>query len=368
MFYLMDFREVFAINIDGVFLKKDDLLNYSNNFLRNPKSQEWQKSIYSFIKTWLDESSYIITKTSGSTGSPKNIRIKKQQMVNSALKTGNFLKLRRGDKALLCLPASFIAGKMMLVRAMVLGLNLKTVQPSGNPLRDFDEDFHFAAMIPLQVFQILKEEYGKEKLNRIKNLIIGGGSVSDGLRYEIKKLNNSIYSTYGMTETVTHIAMERLNGYYADGLLHALPGVKINTDYRKRLIINAPEISDNDIKTNDIAIINNDTTFKIVGRYDNLIISGGVNIIPELIEEKLENYITERFIISSDRDDKLGEKLVLVVEGEDWPKEQKDNFLNKISKIVTRFELPKFIKFVLEFPQTENGKINRLKLRGRIVE
>jgi len=360
----MDYREATSIKIDGIYFGKDDLLSFSKAQIKNIEIAGWQKSICNFILIWLDNSDHIIVKTSGSTGAPKSIKLKKQYMLNSALKTGAFLGLKKNDSALLCLSADYIAGKMMVVRSMVLGLDLMMLEPSGNPLKNMDKKLDFVAMVPMQVFQVFQEDDGTEKLNRIKNLIIGGAPVPIYLKEKIKSLTNNTFSTYGMTETITHIAMERLNGKKADGKLYPLPGIKISTDDQKRLIIYAPDISDRVVKTNDLAEISEDGSFKILGRFDNMIITGGINIIPETVEKKIEKFIDQRYIISAIYDEKLGEKLILIIEGDEWLPEKIKALQQEMAENLHPYENPRQIFFISKFPETASQKIDR----GGVVE
>lgn len=363
----MNYKEANTLLLNGKKLDKQGIKKFCSEVIDNPDQPVWLQSAAQFLCSWNDDSAEIELHTSGSTGNPKRILVKKQQMVNSAVKTGEFLGLQSGDKALACLSADFIAGKMMFVRAMVLGLDLTMVEPAGNPLKNIDDDFAFAAMVPLQVYQILQNEDGEQKLNRIKKLIVGGGPVADGLRERIKKLTNHTYSTYGMTETVTHIAMEILNGPNADGFLHTLPGVEISTGENDKLIIYAPDIADKPVRTNDIALMVSATVFKIAGRFDNIIITGGVKVFPELVEKKIDKLIDKRFIITSVEDAKLGQKIILVIEDEKWPQSDVDKLVQKLSKILDTYEKPKTLWFIPHFPTTENGKIKRKEVK-KIIE
>ena len=363
----MEFRDASSITLNGKFYDRDALLDFAMAGMDHADSKPRQKSIYRFLTEWLDEKDHVVVKTSGSTGSPKNIPIQKNLMVHSALKTGRFLGLARDDRALLCLPAEYIAGKMMLVRAMVLGLDLTMVEPSSNPLADMDASFAFCAMVPLQVHEILKDGTGIRKLNRIQNLIIGGGPVSEALRKKVRHLANRSFSTYGMTETITHIAMEPLNGPHADGFLEALPGVKIKPDSEGRLIIEAPGIAPGPVHTNDLAEIKDEKRFRITGRYDNIIISGGIKLIPEVIEKKIGRLISGRFIISSLPDERLGEMPVLVLEGKVGNEFSENELLNKIAVQLNKHQKPKQIFYLQSFPEAGNRKINRRKIREAIV-
>ena len=361
----MHYQEVNSIKLNNETLAGENLTEYCRMQLDTPYLDSWKESIYTFLLEWLDEMPTITTWTSGSTGEPKAIQLKKQHMLNSALKTGSHLDLKENDKALLCLPAEYIAGKMMLVRSMVLGLNLQISEPKNDPLKELEGTFDFAAMVPLQVHDILQQANGYEKLNRVRKLIIGGGPVPLRLREKIAVLENEAYSTYGMTETVSHIAMERLNGPQADGYYHFPPRIEIENDEKDRLIIHAPDIADEVIKTNDIVALINERTFKVLGRYDNIINSGGIKIIPELIEKKLEKYISKRFIISSVPDEKLGEKVILVIEDKEWDENDIAVLQNAISGELGKYEQPKWIEFISQFKETESGKVDRRRMKGK---
>lgn len=362
----MDFRNFSSIVLNGRFYDRESLLRKSSNKLKDSGILSWQNEIYRFITEWLDDRDHVLVRTSGSTSKPKTISIKKQAMVVSALKTGQFLELKKGGKALLCMPAKYIAGKMMIVRAMALELDLTLVEPSSNPLKNFSANFDFAAMVPLQVHEILEEKDGPEKLNAIKNLIIGGGPISKSLRKKIGQLTNRSFSTYGMTETITHIAMEPLNGPEADGWLSTLPDVAVGLDNENRLIIDAPDILDHSIQTNDLAEMQDENKFRLLGRYDNIINSGGIKIIPEVVEKKLEKIISNRFVISSQPDDRLGEKLVLVIKGKPDKEFQKGTFLNRLATFLNKYEKPQHVFFLPHFPEAGNRKTDRNKIREMI--
>jgi o-succinylbenzoate---CoA ligase len=361
----MDFKNYRELKINGQFFAAEDLKNHSLKKIENLAYPEWEKSVFQFILDWLNDSPFVQSQTSGSTGMAKNIRLAKNKMLNSAMKTGEFLQLKKGGPALLCLPVKYIAGKMMIVRAIALGQDLHLSEPSSNPSFESGKNFDFAAMVPMQVFQILKQNDGIEKLNRIKNLIIGGSAIPAELAEKIQTLENNCFSTYGMTETLSHIAMRKLNGVEADGFYHLLPGIQIELDKRKCLIINAPELKEVPIVTNDIVELK-DKGFKVRGRFDNLIISGGINISPEGLERKLEKFIRERFIVSALPDEKLGQKLVLVIEGETWVENEISGFVGKISKELAKFEIPKQIMFLSKFPEIGNQKTDRLGIKNRI--
>ncbi len=325
----------------------ESLLSFSNTI---------SKDTFSFLENWFDDSDFILIHTSGSTGKPKSIKVKKEHMVNSAVATGIYFDLKPKTTALLCLPMEYIAGKMMLIRSLILGWHLDIVKAASKPLTHVVKQYDFSAMIPMQLFNSIVE------LDKIKTIIVGGGNVNNKIKSRILDLPTKIYATYGMTETITHIAIKALNkasGLTSDNdLYYALPNVKLSKDIRNCLIIDAPEVSDEILITNDIVDLISDDKFKWLGRFDNMINSGGVKLIPEQIEEKLQTIISNRFFIASLPDDILGEKVVLIIEGS-----IQKNLKPRISnlKSIDKYEIPKEIYFVERFVMTETKKIQRKK-------
>lgn len=336
-------------SIHGRSISFDDLTEVSYSLIK--EGEEFEKHIGEFLLDWIDDSQTLFVKTSGSTGQPKTISLKKEHMINSALATGDYFNLKPKSTALLCLPASYIAGKMMLVRAMVLGLNIHFLPPSSYPLEGVTDSFDFGAMVPLQVGNSLS------KLHQVHKLIIGGAPISISIREELKGVDNSSYETYGMTETITHIAIKPLNNKEVkDAPFMVLPNVELTTDDRGCLVINAPKISDEIVRTNDVIDLVSDSEFKWLGRIDNVVNSGGVKLHPEHIEKVISNYIDTSFFVAGVADDELGQKVVLVVE---------DAEVNAIRKIIDgigdfkKFEKPKSILIIKQFQRTESGKIRR---------
>lgn len=334
--------------LNGISFTREDLKEVGYCLIK--EGHPFEVSTGNFLIDWVDNSDIILVKTSGSTGAPKLIKLQKQQMVNSALATGAFFELKAGSKALLCLPTDFIAGKMMLVRAMVLGWHLDDVAPNSNPLENITTAYNFGAMIPMQLANSL------EKINLIKTLIVGGAKMSSDLMAKVQDKSTAVFETYGMTETITHIAAKAVN-HQQKGIetnFKALPNVSFKIDKRDCLMIKATDISNTEVVTNDIVSLHSDTEFEWLGRYDTVINSGGIKLIPEKIEAKLTSIIKERFFVAGIPDEKLGEKLVLVVEG-------KSRVINLKVLDLTVFELPKEVYFVDDFIETETKKIQRKK-------
>ncbi|MGA9269292.1 MAG: AMP-binding protein [Lutimonas sp.] len=308
----------------------------------------------------------IQVKTSGSTGVPKTISFTREQMTESARATGQFFDLGERTRALLCLPLDYIAGKMMLIRAMTLGWHLEGVQP-GIQLDLADRgSFDFAAMIPLQVENNLKS------LDRIKTLIVGGAPVNWKLQERIKFASTRIYATYGMTETITHIALRPLNQSskqkissgnrsLVDEVYSSLPGVSFDTDARGCLVVRCPRISDTEIVTNDLVDLVSHNSFIWLGRIDNVINSGGLKLMPEIIEQKFSRCVSGRFFAAGLPDSELGERMIFVVEGR-----PENELLDRLKSCqvesagsIMKYEVPKEIVFVAKFAETDSGKMNR---------
>ncbi len=327
--------------LNGFHLDKDDLCRVAYSFIK--EGEEYERSVGHFLLDWFDHNHDIEVNTSGTTGNPKTIRIDKQAMVNSALATGDFFELHPGNKVLHCLPAKYIAGKMMFVRGFILGLDMDFVAPSSHPLENCDTKYDFAAMVPLQASNSL------DKLHNIKKMIIGGVKISKSLEASLLEIPSEFYETYGMTETITHIAAKRVG----EVAFTVLPNVTISYNDRNCLVIHAPRISEEVIVTNDLVQLVNENQFVFLGRIDNMINSGGIKLIPELIEEKLSNKIGNRFFVAGKLDEVLGEKLILVIEGEAYTID------DKIFSGLDKYEHPKEILFVPKFQETANGKILR---------
>lgn len=312
-----------------------------------------------FILEWLDDNDFILVKTSGSTGIPKIIKLQKQHVYNSVAATVTYFKLGKDTKALLCLPSEYIAGKMMLVRAMIAGWDLYTTAPEKNPLAQFNLEFDFTAMVPYQVYHSLDE------LHKVKKLIVGGGAVSRDLENKFQKLNTSVYATYGMTETISHIAVRALNGRKKSNVFLALPNVQFFQNDNSCLEIHAPNISDEFVKTNDVVELQSPFTFKFLGRIDNVINTGGVKVHPEMIEEKLAPHIDQPFFIASEKDNVLGERVILVIESI----ESIGLILfSQKFKELSPYEKPKKILTIPEFIYTETGKIKRKEVLQSLTD
>ncbi len=314
--------------------------------------------VIDFLKIWYDKNEYIVVQTSGSTGVPKKIKLQKTFLAASAKRTLRFFQLRRDDRVLLCLPVEFIAGKLMILRALIGGLDLYCVRPSDDFsfLLDDKKGFSFVAMVVNQVQKLLPIA---ESFTKIETLLIGGSALPHSLETALQDVPSACFVSYGMTETATHIALRRVNGSAASPLYSVLDGITLSLTEDGRLVIDMEGLQESLI-TNDLAeIIEGERAFSILGRADNIIISGGIKYIPEEIEKKLEMAISQPFFISSVADEILGRKIVLAVEAE-----ENDNLRQELTAVLqgslSRYERPKEIIFMEEFLRTETGKMKRI--------
>jgi len=346
----------------GIHYSFDQLNEVAYSLIK--EGDEDERAIGDFLMDWISVHETLKVKTSGSTGKPKTINLSKQAMVNSALATAAYFGLKEKNTALLCLSANHIAGKMMLVRAMVLGLELDHVAPSSTPLRGITREYDFCAMVPMQVEKSIKQ------LGKIKTLIIGGGPLSAALKHDLQKKKLRIFETYGMTETCSHVAVRQLSGTGAlekpsvAGAFQTLPGITVSQDKRNCLVLHAQGLSEAPIVTNDVVTLLSDTEFLWLGRFDHIINSGGVKLNPEVIEEKLRPILSERFIVAGVPDKSLGQKLVLIVEG----MADKQALHEKVAAVGTldKWELPKEIFTVAHFKTAENGKLLRNEIQKEL--
>ena len=312
-----------------------------------------------FLAEWHNDSPTLLVHTSGSTGQPKPMLVEKRRMKASARMTCRFLGLQPGDTALLCMSLDYIAGKMMVVRALTCGLELITVPPSGNPLGTVAGHIDFAAMVPLQVYNSLQVPEERECLKAIRHLIIGGGAIDAELERALADFPNPVYSTYGMTETLSHIALRRLNGPERSDWYTPFDGVRLSLNDDGCLVIDAPTVHDGTLVTNDIAELRpplqseraGKVAFRILGRKDNVICSGGIKIQIEEVERLLRSCVRVPFIITKVPDVRLGEQVVMLTESSDTAT------LQAICRnVLPKYWLPRHILTVPHIPMTATGK------------
>uniref|UniRef100_UPI003FF12512 AMP-binding protein n=1 Tax=Prevotella sp. TaxID=59823 RepID=UPI003FF12512 len=328
-----------------------------------------------FFSEWNNDSDRVLVHTSGSTGKPKPMMVEKKRMLNSARITCDFLGLKPGDSALLCMSLDYIAGKMVVVRSIERHLHLISVSPSGHPLKDVNKEITFAAMVPMQVYNTLQVSEERERLSRIRHLIIGGGAIDAALEQELQALpgNIAIWSTYGMTETLSHIALRRINGDEPSEWYQPFDSVHISQTEEGCLVIDAPQVCAETLVTNDIVEIEpyiynkvEKLRFRIKGRKDNVICSGGIKIQIEEVETLLKPHLEKPFMLAKKKDGKFGEIAVLLSEDEDIKRVEatvrrllSDESEKSSDHKKYKYWIPKEFRYVEHLPLTETGKPKR---------
>lgn len=345
-----------------------------------------------FCRAWLNGQAEFTLHTSGSTGTPKPIQLTRVQMQASAHLTGQTLGLRAGDAALVCLNVHYVAGIMMLVRGLELSLPMTVIEPTGNPLIAFDSAiarFAFTALVPLQLQTILTETPDKLPiLNSMKAILVGGAATSPALEKALQRITAPVFATYGMTETVSHIALRRLNGPQQNDVFAALNGVVLGTDERDCLHITSAATNFERIQTNDVVKLLDHTHFRLLGRADRVINSGGVKIQPERVEQVIQTTLARfqpekhsalpRLFVTGLPDERLGTRVVLVIEqgGSGGPAEELgerawgegiwDRVWEAVREQVGAYAVPKEIIWIEPFAETATGKIDQAATIARI--
>jgi O-succinylbenzoic acid--CoA ligase len=345
-------RDKQFLMLEGNRLSREEIMATDIDSVANPL-----KDLFVFLKQWYGDSDKIIVHTSGSTGNPKRLEVDKCRMIQSALLTCNYLELKAGDTALLCMNLRYIGAMMMVVRSLVCSLNLTVRPASGHPLAETSISFDFCAMVPLQVYNSLSSPLEKERLKGIKKLIIGGGAVDKMLQQQLISFSNAIYSTYGMTETLSHIALRRLNGKQVTSRYIPFENIHLSVAADGTLIIEAPTICSHMLHTNDIVTLYDDGSFEIRGRKDNVINSGGIKIQIEEDEKMLKQLIVNPFAITSVPDERLGEAVVMLIEG--IGDAETCGLQRKMTEMLPKYHCPKHLIAVDKLPMTGNSKIDR---------
>jgi O-succinylbenzoic acid--CoA ligase len=328
--------------LNGVSYDRDRLLTFAHE-LCNSK-EEYLTELGRFLLDWLSDNPEIKLQTSGSTGEPTQLRAPKAMLSASAMTTVKALALQPKQQALLCLPVRHIAGKMMLIRALLAGLWIDVIEPTASPM--VSKTYDFTAMTPHQLRSSL------DHLDRFKQIIVGGAPVDDSLRSALKGHASMIYSSYGMTETYSHVALQNLSA----GEIHytAVDHVRFST-HEDALVIHAPHIGIEKLITTDCVDLISSTQFLWKGRSDHVINSGGIKLHPEQIEKALSTIISVPFFVFGKPDKRLGQSLSIVFEG---------HLPNEIETMVSsldtlsKYEKPKDY-FVLSQFIRSNGKILR---------
>jgi o-succinylbenzoate---CoA ligase len=341
-----------------------------NEILHNPEARfqnDFANTSIDFIRDWIHGKESFTLHTSGSTGTPKPISVSRHQLTASAQLTIEALSLHKNQTSLICLDTRYVAGIMMIVRSLEAGMNMVLIEPVANPLERLNENtlIDFVALVPLQMETILHSNQ-KEKLNKIKSILIGGAHINSSIISELQTLNCNCYGTYGMTETLSHVALRKLNGVDKQEFFTALPGILMETDDRGCLVIHARHLQEEPFYTNDMVELISPYQFNWIGRADTIINSGGVKVIPEKVETEIQKYfdnhkIFNRFFVFGFPDSLLGNSVNLIIEGSKFNEKTEDQLVTFLKHTLTRFELPRAIRYVDKFVHTATNKINKIE-------
>ncbi|MDA0194340.1 MAG: AMP-binding protein [Bacteroidetes bacterium] len=336
-----------------------DLLSKRNSW---NQFSDYDQQVLQYLLSWVNDQQVFSLITSGSTGKPKHLKLSKDSITKSANRTIRYFNLSEEDKALICIDIKYIGGMMMLFRCMLSGMDIIVTSPTDDPLGGISDEMRptFLAIVPLQLQNILNRSASK-KLSNLKAVIVGGGPISDGLRQQCLNSKLPIYHTFGMTETVSHIALCKLDS--TENNYELLPGIKIKCDDQKRLMIMSDMMVNQWITTNDVVEIVDDTRFKWLGRLDNVINSGGIKIHPEMVEPIISHYLFRtglqgRSFLSGVPDLKYGKRAVLMYEGR-LDADQKADLVGKLKILLPRYQYPREVWCIQKFLETETGKIKR---------
>jgi O-succinylbenzoic acid--CoA ligase len=354
-----------SVLLDGTVFTRQELLHYCRSGLADTGLPEWRIEVLDFMARFMDpDGGSLLQKSSGSTGDPKTFTLSREAMVRSAQRTLRFFRLNPGARALLALPVHYIAGKMMVVRALVGGLDLVLAEPSSRPLAGLTGPVGFAAMVPLQIEESLSHG---DPLRLISTLLIGGGELHPASREKLSLMKvPRIFETFGMTETYTHFAVKRINGPDPDAYFRVMEGVRVGTDTQGCLEVEVPGITDGPLHTSDLVEIRDrGAGFSWLGRIDNLINTGGIKIIPELLEDQIRQVIGRECLVLPEPDRKLGSRLVLLVEYEGSP--PLDAWMELLRGRLRKHELPRRVVAVSSLPRNSSMKPDRTRARGYVL-
>lgn len=354
--------QLFVRNFDATpLLIEGDRLWYGT-----PRQRQFLREMKDFEAQWNSASPTMTVHTSGSTGQPRPMTAEKERMCASARATLSALGLSPGETALLAMPLRFIAAQMMMVRALVGHLRLLPIAPTSHPYATLHEAPDFAALTPMQVFESLKLPHERSLLRRTRRLIIGGGAIPPRLEAQLRGFPHDVWSTYGMTETLSHIALRRINGPQASDIYRPIPGVKVSLSPSGTLVINAPAVCPRPLTTNDLAELTPDGGFRIRGRLDNVICSGGIKLQMEEIERKLAD-LPFPVQVTAIPDERLGEAVTLLCEmdadtapANGWDRK---TIAAWCRQRLTPYEVPRHIFRVKALPRTATGKPARAEAR-----
>ncbi len=360
--YPRTFDQAFkTLTLDGRTLSQfEAYLHFTKLSEKRRKDETWKEDLSALIvQLAMMAGKALPATTSGTTGPPKLLRIPRRDLVRSARLTADAFGLKEGDRALLCLPCAYIAGKMMVVRAMALGLDLHIIDPRGSVLDNLKVggEFRFTAMVPLQLHRAIQEDRKRVEA-QFHTILLGGGPVSKALEEDLQGLRTAVFQGYGSTETVTHVALRRLNGPGRSEHYHAIGDVSFGTDDRGCLVVHTPHLSHKQHVTHDQVDLKDGMHFRWLGRADHVILSGGKKINPESLETRTAGLIPYPHFFMAFPEPALGEAVMLVLETGDGPGMIHD-MLNELLTVLDIHEMPRRVTALRKFRRTASGKVIR---------
>ncbi len=356
----MEFK---GLTLNGTYYKIPDLVDHCLYEIICDNIPSWQKHVYGFIVEFLSPTETIFQPTSGTTGKARFIELGKEAMIGSAKMTCAHFGLSAGQKALLCLPIKYIAGKMMVIRAFVSGMDLILVEPSGKPKTQSFGQIDFCAMVPLQVANLIEDP---KNFLTIKTLIIGGVEISNTLQDKLQNIPTATYETFGMAETCSHIALKKTNGEDAQPCFEVMEDVQLKVDKRGCLVIKAPFLTE-EVVTNDMVKFENENCFRWLGRYDNVINSGGIKIHPETLEKEIEGILKRDVVILGRPHYMLGQQVIMVVESTQGAIDE-NQIMEQLKPYIPKHSVPKKVVSINKFPRNQSLKIDRGELVKLLIE
>lgn len=313
--------------------------------------------IDAFIEEYRSLCPWVEARTSGSTGAPKPIRLSKADMRLSARASNRFFGIGPSSHLASPLSPDYIAGKMMCVRALEAGCLFSQLEVSGTVVIPAGlPPIDLISVVPAQIQSLVSME---DLSRKVRKVLVGGAPAPQPVLDALCAAGSEVWVSYGMTETCSHVALAR--GDDPERLFRAMPGVTFAADESSRLIIKASEFSFGTLVTNDVVELVDDTSFRWLGRADNIINSGGLKLVPEKLEAEIAPLLPKGtvFYITSRPSNKWGSETVLVVEGS-------EALANGILAVLDasgldRRHIPRHAAAFDELPRTTSGKIIRIK-------
>lgn len=349
-----------TLTLDGQRLEGDAILQWADALVASHNDARWAVEVRDTLRELCTGDGTLTAHTSGTTGPPKEVKLHPNDLRSSARLTGHTFRLKHGDRALLCLPCSFVAGKLMLVRGSVIGLDLHVIDPAGGVLNNLrtDDRFRFAAMVPNQLHRALQDD--RARLERqFHTILLGGGPVSKALEEDVQDLDVEVYHGYGSTETLTHVALRRLNGPRQQQWSEAIGDITFELDERGCLVVHTPHLRTKDHVTNDVVELLDERRFRWLGRVDNMILSGGRKILPEQLEARTAGVLPYAHYFTARPDDRLGECVGLVIETDQPAEAVVPEVMDLLRGVLEDWELPRRVTAVSSIDRTPSGKIKR---------